>query len=81
MKLHSARNSTDGASGQIYIISGAYTQQTGAWYDLRSSPAEGYIVLSLDASDSEVSHIYVYLDILVPDKTTYAQYVLTFEIT
>ncbi len=75
------RNSTDGTSGQIYIISGAYTQQTGPWYDLPSSPAERYIVLSLDASDSEVSYIYVYLEILVPDKTTYAQYLLTFEIT
>jgi len=75
------RNSTDGTSGQIYIVGGAYTQQTGQWYDLPSSPAERYIVLSLDASDSEVSYIYVYLEILVPDKTTYAQYVLTFEIT
>jgi hypothetical protein len=75
------RNSTDGTSGQIYIISGAYTQQTGPWYDLPSSPAERYIVLSLDASSSEISYIYVYLEILVPDKTTYAQYVLTFEIT
>jgi len=75
------RDSTDGTSGQIYIISGSYTQQTGPWYDLPISPAERYIVLSLDASDSEVSYIYVYLEILVPDKTTYAQYVLTFEIT
>jgi hypothetical protein len=75
------RNSTDGTSGQIYIINGVYTQQTGPWYDLPSSPAERYIVLSLDASNSEISYIYVYLEILVPDKTTYAQYVLTFEIT
>jgi len=48
---------------------------------LPSSPAERYIALFLDASNSEVSYIYVYLDILVPDKTTYAQYILTFEIT
>jgi hypothetical protein len=74
-------NDTDGISGQIYIVSGSYTQQTGAWYDLPGSPAERYVALFLDASNSEVSYIYVYLDILVPDKTTYAQYILTFEIT
>jgi hypothetical protein len=75
------RNASDGTLGQVYIISGSYTQQTGPWYDLPSSPAERYIALTLDASNSEVSYIYVYLDVLVPDKTTYAQYVLTFEIT
>jgi len=75
------RNSTDGTSGQIYIISGVCTQPTGLWYDLPSSPAERYIALSLNAGNSEVSYIYVYLEILVLDKTTYAQYVLTFEIT
>jgi hypothetical protein len=75
------RNASDGTSGQIYIISGSYSQQTGPWYDLPSSPAERYIALTLDASNSEVSYVYVYLDILVPDKTTYAQYILTFEIT
>jgi hypothetical protein len=74
-------NATDGTSGQIYIISGSYTQQTGPWYDLPSSPAERYIALTLDASSSEVSYVYVYLDVLVPDKTTCAQYTLTFEIT
>ena len=74
-------NATDGTSGQIYIVSGSYSQQTGPWYDLPSLPAERYVALALDASNSEVSYIYVYLDILVPNKTTYAQYVLTFEIT
>jgi hypothetical protein len=74
-------NATDGTSGQIYIISGSYMQQTGPWYDLPSSPAERYIALTLDASSSGTSYVYVYLDVLVPDKTTYAQYILTFEIT
>ena len=75
------RNATDGTSGQIYMVSGSYTQQTGSWYDLPGSPEERYIALTLDANDSEVSYLYVYMDILVPDKTTYAQYILTFEIT
>jgi len=74
-------NATDGTSGQIYIISGSYTQQTGPWYDLPSSPADRYLALTLDASSSEISYVYVYLDVLVPSKTTYAQYVLTFEIS
>ncbi len=74
-------NATDGTLGQIYIISGSYTQQTGPWYDLPSSPAERYIALTLEASNSETSYVYVYLDVLVPDKTTYVQYVLTLEIT
>jgi len=77
----SFHNATDGTSGQIYIISGGYTQQTGPWYDLPSSPAESYIALTLEASSSETSSVYVYLDVLVPDKTTYVQYVLAFEIT
>ena len=74
-------NATDGTSGQIYITSGSYTQQTGSWYDLPSSPAETYVALTLEASNSETSYVYVYLDVLVPDKTTYVQYVLAFEIT
>lgn len=74
------RNSTDGTSSQVSITSGSYTQQTGAWYDLNSL-ATVYIALGLQASDSQVSLVFVYLEILTPNKTTYAQYVLTFEIT
>jgi len=75
------RSSSDGTSRQIYVEDGAYVNQTGPWYDLPASPAERYIVVSLEATNSEVSHLYVYLEILVPDITTYAQYVITFEIT
>jgi hypothetical protein len=75
------RSSSDGTSRQVYIKDGVYVNQTGSWYDLPASPAERYIVVALQATNSEVSHVYVYLEILVPDKTTYAQYVITFEIT
>jgi len=75
------RNASDGTSGQIYIVNGAYTQQTGPWYDLPVSPAERYIAVILQANSLEVSYVYIYLEILVPNKTTYAQYVITFEIT
>jgi hypothetical protein len=75
------RSSTDGTSRQIYIINGAYVNQTGSWYDLPASPAERYIVVALQATNSQVSYVYVYLEILVPNKTTYVQYIITFEIT
>jgi hypothetical protein len=75
------RNETDGFSGQVCIVNGTYTQQDGSWYDLSGSPAERYIAVTLQANNSGVSYINVYLEILIPDKTTYAQYVLTFEFT
>jgi hypothetical protein len=75
------RNSSDGTSRQIYIQNGAYVNQTGPWYDLPASPAERYIAITLVASIAGESCVYVYLEILIPDKTTYARYVLTFEIT
>jgi len=76
------RNSSDGTSRQIYIENGVYVDQTGPWYDFPApSLTERYIVVTLQASDSEVSYVYVYLEILVPNKSTYARYVITFEIT
>jgi hypothetical protein len=74
-------NASDGFSGQIYIVNGNYTQQTGPWYDLPASPAERHIAVTLEADNSEVSYINVYLEILIPNKTTYIRYILTFEST
>jgi hypothetical protein len=73
-------NSTDGTSSQIAIINGSYTQQTGPWYDL-SALETAYMAVTLQASGSEESVLFVYLEILTPNRTTYAQYVLTFIIT
>lgn len=73
-------NSTDGTSHQILIATGSYTQQMGPWYDLNAL-ATAYVSMALQASDSQASQISVYLEILVPNKTTYARYILTFEIT
>jgi hypothetical protein len=75
------RSSSDGTSRQIYIENGVYLTQTGPWYDIEASPAERYIAVTLDASNSQTSYVYVYLEILVPNKTVYVQYVVTFEIT
>jgi len=74
-------NASDGFSGQVYIVNGNYTQQTSPWYDLPASPAERYIAVTLEADNSEVSYINVYLEILIPNKTTYIRYILTFEFT
>jgi hypothetical protein len=75
------RNASDGLSNQICIVNGNYTQQSGSWYDLPASPAERYLAVILQANNSEISNINVYLEVLIPDKTTYLQCVLTFEFT
>ncbi len=76
------RNSTgDDISRQVYVENGSYVNQTGAWYDLPASPADRYLAVTLEASDSQISYVSVYLEILVPEKTTYARYILTFEIS
>lgn len=73
-------NSTDGISGQIYIENGDYTQDVGSWYNLPSL-ATIYIAITAEANSTGTSYVYVYLKILVPGKSTYSQYVITFEIT
>ena len=67
-------------STQVVILNGAYNQQTGPWYDLTASDVE-YIWICVEASSAGTSFVYVYLEILVPNITTYAQYTLTFVIT
>jgi hypothetical protein len=74
------RSASDDTSNQVSIINGAYTKQFGDWYNLPVS-AERYIVITLQANTSGTSYVYVYLEIRIPDKTTYAQYIITFEIT
>jgi hypothetical protein len=67
-------------STQIVILNGAYSQQTGSWYDLAASDI-GYIWMHVEATSTEISYIKVYLEILIPNTATYAQYILTFVIT
>ena len=67
-------------STQIVILNGAYVNQTGPWYNLNASSTE-YIWMSVNASNSGPSYVYSYLEIRVPDKTTYIRYIITFEIT
>jgi len=69
-----------GNSNQIIMINGAYTQQTGSWYDLAASGTI-YIAMYTKVSSIATSYIYVYLEIQAPSATTYARYIITFKIT
>ena len=72
--IYNGSNST-----QIVILNGAYENQTGPWYDLAASDTE-YIWMHVETSGAGTSYVYVYLEILVPNKTVYARYVIAFEI-
>lgn len=74
-------NIYDGSnSTQIVILNGAYSQQTGAWYDLAASDTE-YIWVHIERSYTGTSYVYTYLEVLIPNTATYAQFILTFAIT
>jgi hypothetical protein len=73
--IYNGSNST-----QLVILNGVYSQQTGSWYDLTISDIE-YLWMHVEASNSEVSYVYTYLEILVPNTSAYARYIITFEIT
>ena len=67
-------------STQIVILNGDYVNQTGPLYNLNASDTE-YIWMHVETSSAGTSYIYAYLEIRVPDKATYARYIITFEIT
>jgi len=75
-------NSTDGVSGQIYIENGDYKEdgEEGPRYNLLSSETI-YIAMTVETNSTATSHVRIYLEIFTPDTTTYAQYLITFEIT
>jgi hypothetical protein len=66
-------------STQISILNGAYSQQTGAWYDLAALDTE-YVWLHVERSDAGTSSIYMYLEVLIPNTSTYAQYAVALDI-
>ena len=67
-------------STQIIILNGDYENQTGPWIDLNASDTE-YIWIHVETSSAGTSNVYVYLEIRIPNTTTYLQYKITFEIT
>jgi hypothetical protein len=73
-------NSTDGNSPQIVVENGAFKNETGSWYNLGSSQTI-YIAITVEASSTGTSYIYTCLEVRILGTTTYAQYIITFEIT
>ena len=69
-----------GVSRQIYIYNGTYSQQFGNWYNL-TSLSTVYIAMKVSTTNTGASHVYVYLEILVPSTSTYNLFIITFEIT
>lgn len=67
-------------STQIVILNGDYENQTGPWYDLAASDTE-YIWMHVETSSIGTCYVYAYLEIRVPTATTYARYVIAFEIS
>jgi hypothetical protein len=70
------------SSDQIVVNSGSITQSQGALYNLLGGAGSTiYISMSnLQANTTGASYLYVYLKVLVPNKTTYSLYIITFEI-
>jgi len=73
-------NSTDGTSSQLVIENGLFTNETGPWYDLGDSETI-YIAMATQANSTGTSSIYTYLEVLIANTSTYAQYIITFEIS
>ena len=73
--IYNGSNST-----QIIILDGAYSLQTGPWYDLTALDTN-YIWMHVEASSAGTSYIYTYLEILAPDSGLHMFYAITFEIT
>jgi len=75
-------NSSDEASGQIKIENGNYTVNgdEGPWYDLHDSETI-YVAMTAETNSTGISYVYAHLEIRIPELTTYAQYIIAFEIT
>lgn len=74
-------NSTDGTSSQIQIENGSYKPggDVGSWYNLTSLKTI-YIAMTVEANSTATSYVDNYLEIRIPGTTTYAQYIIRFEI-
>jgi len=72
-------NATDGTSSQLVIENGLFTNKTGPWYDLGTETI--YIAMTTQANSTGTSYIYSYLEVRIPNTSTYAQYIITFEIS
>ena len=67
-------------SVQIKIIDGEYNQTVGGYYNLVGNGVDR-ITITASTNATGTSYIYTYLRILKPNTSTYALYIITFEIT
>lgn len=72
-------NSTDGNSNQIRIQNGAYTQTIGNWYIVAPSQTV-FIAVLAQVNSTSLSSIYTYLEVGVPNTTTYIRYIIEFDV-
>jgi len=82
-RLSSAKISLhDGTtSDQIIVSGGVITQSEGALYDLADSATIYISISNLQATTSDVSRLYLYLKVQVPNTSTYNLFIITLEIT
>jgi hypothetical protein len=69
-----------GVSRQICILNGMYSQQFGNQNTL-TSLSTAYIAVDVLSKSTGTSFIYVYLEVLIPETSTYNLMAVTFEIS
>jgi hypothetical protein len=72
--------SGDGLYSQIRIINGAYSQQLGNWQTLNSL-STAHIIMDASSKSAGTSRIHVYLEVLIPETSTYNLMAVAFEIS
>ena len=70
----------DQPSNQIVVNNGVYTQQYGDWIDLTALNNINIAVI-ISTSTAGTSQIYAYLEVRIPNTTTYNLLPITFQIT
>jgi len=68
-------------SDQVIISNGVVTQSEGTLYDLAANTTIYISINNLQATNNEISYLYLYLKILVPNTSTYNLFMITFKIT
>jgi hypothetical protein len=73
------RNETS-ISNQIQILNGAYSQNHGDWINLEGSSSI-YLAMKISAKNSETTFIYAFLEVLIPNTSTYNLMLIEFRIS
>jgi hypothetical protein len=65
---------------QIQILNGAYSQNYGDWYDI-TGLGTIYLAMKISAKNPETTFIYAFLEVLLPNTSTYNLMVIEFRIS